>query len=80
MNSKAKITNLIFSFDHFILDDDVFHPVVGVISSVSSFNEDWFGICHATAEQSRGDASDHALTDKHDKQDMADYWPIKNPS
>lgn len=65
MISKAKITHLIFSFEHFILGDDVFDPVVGMISPVSSFNKDWFGICHATAEHRRGNASDCVLTDKH---------------
>lgn len=65
MISKAKITYLIFSFDHFIPDVYVFDPVVAAISTVSNFDKDWFGMCHATAKQRMEIVSDCLLRDKH---------------
>lgn len=65
MISKAKITYLIFSLDHFIPDVYVFDPVVAAISPVSHFDKNWFGICHAAAKHRREIASDCVLTDKH---------------
>lgn len=73
MISKAKIMYLVFSFDHFIPDVDVFHPVVVVISPVSRFDKDWCGICHATAEQRRRNASDCVRT-------VPWTWPNIEPS
>lgn len=78
--SNAKITYLIFSFDHFILDAYAFDPVVDwVISPVSCFDKDCSGICHATAEQRRQDMSDCvSQISTYCTLDILDYCPMNN--